>query len=148
MTEATSRRTGGICKNPLYKVLMVSIPRGDKPPLVTYWSGIALKRRMYAILVDTPPPPIWNVRTELVQRLLAGECELCGSQIQSETHHIRALKGLHRKGRPEKPRWVQIMAARRRKTLVVCQQCHNDIHSGRLDGKRRTEILTLESRMS
>lgn len=131
-----------------FNVLMVSIPRGDKPPLVMYWGGIALKRRMDAILVDVPPPPVWNVRTELAQRLLANKCELCGTQIQGETHHIRALKDLHRKGRPEKPRWVQIMAARRRKTLVVCQKCHNDIHSGRLDGKPRSETLTPESRMS
>ncbi len=131
-----------------YKVLMVSIPRGEKPRLETYWGGIALKRRMDAILVDTPPPPVWNVRTELVQRLLADECELCGMHIQGETHHIRALKDLHRKGRPDKPRWVQIMAARRRKPLVVCQGCHNNIHSGRANGTSRSETPTLESRMN
>jgi hypothetical protein len=32
-------------------------------------------------------------------------------------------------------RWQQVMAARNRKTLVVCVVCHNQIHSS--DGVRR-----------
>nr|WP_245592326.1 hypothetical protein [Ectobacillus panaciterrae] len=50
-------------------------------------------------------------------------------------HHIRALKDLERKGQKEKPRWVQIMAAQQRKTLVVCPKCHNQIHAGKLTQK-------------
>jgi hypothetical protein len=34
-------------------------------------------------------------------------------------------------GRGEKPLWVKRMAARRRKTLVVCQACHEAIHRER-----------------
>jgi hypothetical protein len=30
---------------------------------------------------------------------------------------------------------MQLMAARKRKTLVVCGKCHDDIHAGRLDGR-------------
>ena len=41
------------------------------------------------------------------------------------------LRDLNVKGRREKPRWVQLMAARKRKTLVVCRTCHMDIHHGR-----------------
>ena len=74
--------------------------------------------------------PYWDARTELVQRLLADTCELCGSRADIEVHHIRALKDLKRYGRPEKPAWVKTMAARRRKTLVVCRSCHKDIHQG------------------
>ncbi|WP_371651755.1 HNH endonuclease [Streptomyces mirabilis] len=36
------------------------------------------------------------------------------------------------RGRAAKPAWVQMMARRHRKTLVVCRVCHEDIHySGR-----------------
>jgi len=38
------------------------------------------------------------------------------------------LERLGRPGQPDKPEWVQIMATRRRKTLVVCEACHASIH--------------------
>jgi hypothetical protein len=28
------------------------------------------------------------------------------------------------------PYWVEIMATRQRKTLVMCRKCHMDIHAG------------------
>jgi len=31
---------------------------------------------------------------------------------------------------------LDIMLAMRRKTLAVCLECHNNIHSGKYDGKR------------
>jgi hypothetical protein len=37
-----------------------------------------------------------------------------------DVHHIRPLKDLEQYDGREKPQWVQIMAARRRKTLVLC----------------------------
>jgi len=113
------------------KVLQVKVDRGrDKAPLVAQWGGISLARRMGAILNDHPPR-VWNGQTELLERLLADTCELCGSQEDVEVHHVRHLKDLQRKGRAEKPTWVQAMAARQRKTLVVCRKCHWDIHAGR-----------------
>jgi group II intron reverse transcriptase/maturase len=114
-----------------YKGLQVVIERKEgKKPLVAKWGGIPLRRRMDLPLPDTPYP-YWDARTELVQRLLADTCELCGSQTDIEVHHIRALKDLKRYGRAEKPAWVKTMAARHRKTLVVCRSCHKDIHHGR-----------------
>ncbi|MFJ2112133.1 MULTISPECIES: hypothetical protein [unclassified Streptomyces] len=32
---------------------------------------------------------------------------------------------------PGEPAWVHLMAMRRRKTLVICRRCHEDIHAGR-----------------
>jgi hypothetical protein len=90
---------------------------------------------MKALLHDVPPFG-WSQRSELEKRLLANTCELCGSQEQVQVHHIRALKDLQRKGQTERPAWVSVMAARRRKTLIVCQRCHADIHAGRADGHR------------
>ena len=78
------------------------------------------------------PSRIWsNRRSEVVQRLLADACELCGSTEQVEVHHIRALKDLNPKGRKHLPEWAVRMAARHRKTLVVCRDCHENVHAGR-----------------
>jgi hypothetical protein len=69
-------------------------------------------------------------RSELLQRVFADKCELCGSKEKVEVHHIRKLADLEKPGRKEKPVWVKQMAARRRKTLVVCRKCHEEIHAG------------------
>jgi group II intron reverse transcriptase/maturase len=111
--------------------LQVRVERGpDKKPLVATWGGICLRRQQNAVLKDQPER-VWGSRSELEKRLLAQTCELCGSQENIQVHHIRALKDLHRPGRAAKPAWVQVMAARQRKTLVVCRSCHADIHAGR-----------------
>jgi hypothetical protein len=121
------------------KVLQVMVEReGGKKPLIAQWGDISLARQTKVVLKDHFAP-VWGDRSELEKRLLADICELCGSQEQVEVHHIRALKDLQRKGQAERPRWVQIMAARRRKTLVTCRRCHNDIHAGRADGRRQRE---------
>ena len=102
-----------------------------KRPLVTYFGGIPLKRQRQAVLIDQQPQRYRTERNELVKRLLADECEMCGSTEDINVHHIRALRDLNVKGQQEKPKWVQVMAARKRKTLVVCRTCHMDIHHGR-----------------
>jgi len=58
-------------------------------------------------------------------RLQAGVCELCGRKngASYEVHHIPSLKDL--KGNEL---WVQLMKEKRRKTLVVCEDCHKAIH--------------------
>lgn len=111
--------------------LQVRVERGKgKKPLLANWGGITLKRRNKALLNDCPAS-IWGARTELEKRLLAQTCELCGAHEEIHVHHIRALNDLRCPGRAAKPAWMQVMAARRRKTLVVCQTCHADIHAGR-----------------
>ena len=114
------------------KCLKVVVQRGEgKRPLVAQFGGIPLKRKRQAVLVDRQPQRYRFNRNELIQRLLAEECELCGSTVDVQVHHIRALRDLNVKGQGKKPKWVQVMAARRRKTLVVCHTCHVDIHAGR-----------------
>lgn len=110
--------------------LQVVVAReGGRPPLVAHWGGISLARDITPRPLYDNPPRIWNShRSELVQRLMADACELCGSGKQVEVHHIRALKDLNPQGRKQQPAWVMRMAARRRKTLVVCRACHKDIH--------------------
>jgi group II intron reverse transcriptase/maturase len=125
--------------------LRVVVERGGgKKPLVANWGGISLRRQKEAILNDQPPQPK-NYGTELLERLLAQECELCSSAEAVEVHHVRALKDFCRKGRKERPEWMKRMAARGRKTLVVCRKCHDAIHAGRRP--RHESEATLESRM-
>jgi len=113
--------------------LEVTVHRdGKRPPLVAQWGGISLARDTTPRPLNDNPPRIWsNRRSELVQRLLADACELCGSTEQVEVHHVRALKDLNPKGRNHLPEWATRMAARHRKTLVVCRACHQDVHAGR-----------------
>jgi len=89
-------------------------------------------------------PDAWRFRvtTELGQRLSAHQCEWCGTQEGPiEVHHIRRLKDL--KGKEE---WKIHMIARRRKTMVLCKQCHVDLHAGRLSEVNKVKGR-LESRM-
>ena len=101
-----------------------------KRPLVTYFGGIPLRRQRQAVLTDQQPQRYRTDRNELVKRLEADECEMCGSTVGIEVHHIRALRDLNVKGQREKPQWVQLMATRKRKTLVVCRTCHLNAHDG------------------
>lgn len=89
-------------------------------------------------------PRVWTYRTgsELGQRLSASQCEWCDSQTGTfEVHHVRKLKDL--KGKSE---WEILMIARRRKTMVLCRNCHVDLHAGRLSEKTRAKGK-LESRI-
>ena len=77
--------------------------------------------------VDTPwdPTRFTMTRSELVQRLNANTCEYCGKTGgYMEVHHIKALKDVQGK----KQLWQQMMCAMRRKTMVLCVDCHNELH--------------------
>ena len=113
------------------KCLKVVVERKDKQPLTAQFGGISLTHKRKTVIDDTPYK-VWGGRTELLKRLLADTCELCGSTEDIEVHHVRKLADLKTKGKTEKPVWIQIMATRNRKTLVVCRNCHNTIHNGSL----------------
>lgn len=124
--------------------LEVRVPRDGKPDLVAQFGGISLTRNPYAVL-DEQPRVITNQGSELLQRLLAQECELCGSHDNVQIHHIRRLADLKRRKGKEPPAWVRKMAAMRRKTLAVCHNCHVNIHAGRPTRQRdRPKAITGE----
>ena len=107
----------------------VSVERDGRTPLVARFGGIPLRRKKNAVLTDRTPPPVTVRRKELVTRLQAGQCELCKQTGTVDAHHVRKLADLDRPGQPQ-PVWDQLMARRRRKTLVVCASCHKAIHNG------------------
>jgi group II intron reverse transcriptase/maturase len=124
---ATLQTDQGLCVG-----LEVMVERDEgMRPLVARWGGVTLARHTKAVLDDSIPLRICGPRSDLERRLLANTCELCGSRENIEVHHVRALKDLQYKGRRPPPLWVQVMAARQRKTLVICRTCHTDIHVGR-----------------
>jgi AI2M/AI1M-like, HNH endonuclease len=114
--------------------------------LVAQFGGIPLKRQRTAILSDLAPVLVSTKRNELIHRLIAGRCEICESTDRIEVHHLRKLADLNRHDRPDKPSWVYLMAMRRRKTLVICRPCHEDIHKGQSSASTRKR--SLESRVS
>ena len=112
--------------------LQVVVPREDKPPLVATWGGISLSYKKKAVIEDAPYQ-VYGGRTELIKRLLANKCELCGSEENIEVHHIRKLADLNKHNGKLVPKWKEIMSARRRKTLVTCRDCHHAIHNGSIN---------------
>jgi len=73
---------------------------------------------------------MWTLsRTELIKRLNSKQCEYCGTTPGIfEVHHIRKLKDVAE----GTTLWQRMMAARRRKPLVLCTQCHHLLHKGEL----------------
>jgi group II intron reverse transcriptase/maturase len=75
----------------------------------------------------------YKSRTELGKRLCANQCEWCGTREGlMEVHHIRKLGNLSGKAP-----WERQMMQRRRKTMVLCVECHDELHAGRLRENKR-----------
>ena len=106
---------------------------GGRKPLVARYGGIPLRPQKKAILRDHEPGRAVGPK-ELITRLLANRCEICERSGNVQVHHIRKLadldKFLDRSGPTDMPVWAAIMAKRRRKALIVCQYCHDNIHIG------------------
>lgn len=102
--------------------------RPGRKALVAQFGGIPLRRQKTALIIDKPMAGTVVRRRELVSRLLAGICEICGSTDGITVHHVRSLADLSERRQPLPP-WVQVMLRKRRKALVACRDCHTDIHA-------------------
>jgi RNA-directed DNA polymerase len=72
-------------------------------------------------------------RTSLDQRLNANICEFCEKEGgYFEVHHVKKLKDVQ-----GKEVWKQIMIARQRKTIVLCNECHDLLHAGKLSNRQK-----------
>jgi group II intron reverse transcriptase/maturase len=117
-----------------YKVLRVIVHRGNKKPLETHFGAVPLVWNTWVSIDDNKEVRLWSKRSEVVQRLLANYCELCGNEGQIEMHHIRKLADVQSKHGRDVPQWKREMSMRRRKSLAVCTDCHYKIHRGEYDG--------------
>ena len=106
----------------------VVIERRGRKPLVARFGGIPLKRQQKAVITDRIPERVIYPRKELPPRLLKGRCEICERPDDIVMHHVRKLADLGQPG-PSQPAWAKVMAKRRRKTLAVCEACHQAIHA-------------------
>jgi group II intron reverse transcriptase/maturase len=104
------------------------IDRDSGNPLVARFGGIPLKRQKTAVLKEHQLHQPVYAQKELIQRLRKGMCELCRRSDGIQVHHIRGLAHLTPAG-PAQPAWEKVMANKRRKTLVVCDDCHDLIHA-------------------
>jgi group II intron reverse transcriptase/maturase len=109
------------------RCLEARIERAGRPPLVARFGGIPLRRKKDAVLIDRVPNPRRPGR-QLIQRLLSGVCEMCGGTDGIAVHHVRRLADIQRPEQADAPRWAKLMSTKRRKTLVVCDRCHDSIH--------------------
>jgi group II intron reverse transcriptase/maturase len=96
-------------------------------------------------LDEEPNGYIWTLsRSEVIKRLNGKQCEYCETmEGPFEVHHIRKLKDVA-KG---KVLWQRMMAARRRKTLILCRTCHHQLHAGTLPDKEFLRKHVNESRV-
>jgi group II intron reverse transcriptase/maturase len=119
-------------------IVELSNPKNPNKPYRAKLGETPIRHKRNTIITDRKWTPQFN-RTELVKRLLADTCELCGTQGDVEVHHIRKLANLQKryKGRKDPPQWVRFLIERRRKTIVVCKdKCHRQIHAGIYDGEK------------
>ena len=131
----------------IYKVFEVTVKRENKKPLHTYFGAIPLTRNPFPTEVKDKREDNYPRRNDLLDRLNADLCEMCGITGEMEVHHVRKLKDVNKPGRKRKPAWVHTMAARRRKTLVVCWNCHKAIDNGRHKPEWDSWKSVLESRV-
>jgi group II intron reverse transcriptase/maturase len=102
--------------------------REGKQDLVARFGGIPLKHDRRAVIADPAPARITYPARELIWRLQRRFCELCERGATVEVHHVTKLRQLGESG-PRQPAWAALMAKMRRKTLIVCADCHAWIHS-------------------
>ena len=108
----------------------VRIREENQKPLVARFGGIPLKRQKNAVIIDRAPGRAPYPRKEIITRLLRNRCELCQHSGQVQVHHVARLADLAYPGHGQ-PAWARLMAAKRRKSLVVCPPCHDQIHAER-----------------
>lgn len=84
--------------------------------------------------IDTPPLTFkYTGGSELLQRKNANKCEYCEKEGgYFEIHHVKKLANI-KKGTLT---WQRLMIARKRKTLVLCVECHDKLHAGTLPDVR------------
>lgn len=67
-------------------------------------------------------------RNDFVDRLRARACQACGTEdVPVEVHHVRKMSDMQ-----GTTLWTRVKAARTRKRVVLCRDCHVAHHAGRL----------------
>lgn len=101
---------------PIFRLKDLKPPEENAPKLDVQFNSLALTLN----------------HSELLRRLNAAVCEYCETtKGPFEVHHIRKMKDVAQ----GKAFWQKMMAARNRKTLILCLRCHQQLHAGTLPDK-------------
>ncbi len=118
-----------------YSVKRFAVPytnkKGKECRAYFYDEGFKVDRKyIKSSNVDLVPNSMENLnKNSLMIRLKSNTCEICGrTDIPVEVHHVHKLKDLS-----GKKNWEKIMIGRKRKTLILCVECHDKLHAGKLD---------------
>lgn len=104
--------------------------KGTKTLIFLNMTDIRNSRKARLENVDAVPKSV-SKHNEIKNRLNAGICELCGCDSEPVVvHHVKCLKALGGKSA-----WEQKMRSIRRKTLIVCETCHNKMHNRTSDNR-------------
>ena len=105
---------------------------GEK--IMTYFSeSLRRKIRPLNTICNIDTNPTSKYKNEIISRMLRSKCELCETEQELNNitvHHLRNLKTLKEKYENERKmkNWEKKMVKMNRRTLVVCNECHNKIH--------------------
>ena len=69
----------------------------------------------------------FNFKSTIRQRLNAHVCELCGKKHVDDLYEVHVVRNMNELGNEP---WELRMKQLRRKTMVVCRDCHTRIHGG------------------
>lgn len=124
---AARHKTKAVTKNGPRTCFEARLERKGKNDLVARFGGIPLKQDKRALINDPAPVPIRTPPRELIARLRRRRCELCEQGATVAVHQVTKLADLGSSGAGQ-PAWAALMAKMRRKTLIVCRECHEIIH--------------------
>ena len=99
-----------------------------RKPLVARFGGIPLKRQKNAVLTDRQPPGP-SPEQAADHPAPEGRCEICERTDDVQVHHVRNARRPRPARHSRSPHGPRLMAKSRRKTLVVCGDCHDHIHA-------------------
>jgi RNA-directed DNA polymerase len=117
-----------------------------KPRAVKLWKLKDLEKKVlrHGVIDAVLHTPFVYRQTELVERLNARVCERCGRDDRPcEIHHLRRLNDMQR----EAGILGYMRAARTRKRIVLCIECHDLAHSYRPYARPPRKFAEVESRM-
>jgi len=114
-------------RNGVFSIPYVT-PSGTEKQVAFHHSSFCRRQLSRDTQVDIIPKPvsIYNFKPkELIVRMLKGKCEVCGTRDElPKVYQVKKLSELR-----ENNEWEALMIKKRRKTLVVCRDCYQKIHS-------------------
>ena len=111
------------------------VNQGKKRNFIRVYSLRKLLKPGLGATVDVKPDvtKFLFTRSELMERLNRNTCEYCGKVGgYTEAHHVKKLKDVK-----DEPGWKRVMISMRRKVIIVCTDCHTQIHNGTLPSWKR-----------